>query len=196
MPVHPTAIDGLLVVEWPVHDDERGFFRQTFQTAELEETLGRPVTWQQGNHARSAPGVVRGFHAEPWDKLVQVVRGTAMAAIADVRPDSATFGAVETFHLGDVDGGRVALFVADGLGNAYATYGDDEVDYVYTVSRAWFPGADKRAVAWDDPDLAVAWPVDDPHLSDADRANPTLRDRFPDHARFATTAPTTTGSAT
>jgi dTDP-4-dehydrorhamnose 3,5-epimerase len=184
MPVERTPIAGLLVVRWETHGDERGFFRQTYQLGELEEALGRPLRWQQGNHARSTPGVVRGFHAEPWDKLVQVVRGTAMAAIADIRPDSATFGEVATFHLGDPPAERLQLFVAEGLANAYCTYGDQDVDYLYDVTEPWHP-ADRRAVAWDDADLAVAWPVAVPVVSDADAANPTLRERFPDQPRFA-----------
>jgi dTDP-4-dehydrorhamnose 3,5-epimerase len=112
------------------------------------------------------------------------VRGTAFAAVADIRPDSQTFGEVATFWLGDPPGEPIALFLADGLANAYAVPGEDEVDYLYAVSEAWHP-VDKRAIAWDDPDLGVAWPVDAPILSDADRANPRLRDRFPDHPRFA-----------
>jgi dTDP-4-dehydrorhamnose 3,5-epimerase len=186
MAVEPTSIEGLLVVRWDTHGDERGFFRQTYQASELEAAMGRPLRLRQGNHARSAPGVLRGFHAEPWDKLVQVVRGTAMAAIADIRPESVTFGEVATFHLGDPPGERLRLFVAAGLGNAYCTYGDTEVDYLYDVSQE-FPGAvDKRAVRWDDPDLAVAWPVDTPIVSEADSANPSLRERFPDHPRWGT----------
>ena len=184
MAVEPTRIEGLLVVRWDTHGDARGFFRQTYQTGELADALGREVVWRQGNHARSAPGVLRGFHAEPWDKLVYVARGTAMAAIADLRPDSPTFGEVETFHLGDAPGERIRLFVAEGLGNAYCTYGDVEVDYLYDVSSAWFD-TDKRAIRWDDPDLAVPWPVDDPIVSEADRHNPGLRERFGDHPRFA-----------
>ena len=108
MSVETTSIDGLLVVRWPTHGDERGFFRQTYQVRELEAALGRDVVLRQGNHSHSAPGVLRGFHAEPWDKLVYVVRGRAMAAIADIRPDSPTFGAVETFHLGE-PGGDLSL---------------------------------------------------------------------------------------
>lgn len=185
MPVERTHLDGLLVVRWDTFGDDRGFFRQTYQLEELEAASGRSLTWRQGNHARSAAGVLRGFHAEPWDKLVQVVRGTAMAAIADIRPDSPTFGEVATFHLGDPPGERLRLFVPEGLANAYCTYGDQDVDYLYDVTEPFRP-VDKNAIAWDDPDLAVAWPVDHPVLSDADGANPTLRERFPDHRRFAT----------
>lgn len=185
MVVEPTAIAGLLVVRWPTHDDERGFFRQTWQAEELEETLGREVRFVQGNHSRSEPGALRGFHAEPWDKLVYVARGVVFAAVADVRADSATFGAAVTFRLGDPPAGeRVRLFVAKGLANAYCVL-DGPADYLYDVSAPWHPGVDKRAVAWDDPDLAVEWPVEEPIVSAEDRSNPTLRDRFPDHPRFS-----------
>lgn len=188
MSVETTSIDGLLVVRWPTHGDERGFFRQTYQVRELEEALGREVVLRQGNHSHSAPGVLRGFHAEPWDKLVYVVRGRAMAAIADIRPDSPTFGAVETFHLGEPggphDAERMRLFISEGLANSFCTYGDDEVDYLYDVSDYWRDGIDKPAVAWNDPDLAVDWPVDAPVLSAADQSNPTLRELVPDHPRW------------
>jgi dTDP-4-dehydrorhamnose 3,5-epimerase len=180
MTVERTRIDGLLVLRWGTHPDDRGFFRQTYQLRELEEELGRAVSWKQGNHARSVPGALRGFHAEPWDKLVYVARGTVLAAVADGRPDSPTFGRVETFHLGDPPGERIRLFIGEGLANAYCTYGEAEVDYLYDVTEEYRP-VDKRAIAWDDPDLAVAWPVGDPIVSAADRTNPTLRDRFPDH---------------
>lgn len=185
VPVQTTSIEGLLVVRWDTHGDDRGFFRQTYQIRELTDALGREPVLRQGNHSRSAPGVLRGFHAEPWDKLVYVVRGRAMAAIADIRPDSPTFGAVATFHLGEPGGPhgaqRVRLFIPEGLANSFCTYGDEPVDYLYDVSDYWRPDLDKPSVAWDDPDLAVEWPVESPSLSDADLANPTLRDLFPDH---------------
>ena len=184
MSVELTSIEGLLRVTWPTYGDERGFFRQTYQRLEIEERLGRSVSLSQGNHARSAPGVLRGFHAEPWDKLVYVVRGTAMAVIADIRPDSPTFGESASFVLGDSPGERCRLFVADGLANSYCTFAEQDVDYLYDVSAEYRP-VDKRPVAWDDPDLAVEWPVSDPVVSEGDRTNPTLRERFPDHPRFS-----------
>jgi dTDP-4-dehydrorhamnose 3,5-epimerase len=185
VPVETTSIAGLLVVRWDTHGDDRGFFRQTYQVRELAEALGREPVLRQGNHSRSQPGVLRGFHAEPWDKLVYVVRGNAMAAVADIRPDSPTFGEVASFRLGDPpDGERIRLFIAEGLANSFCTYGDEPVDYVYDVSDYWRPDLDKPSVAWDDPHLAVEWPVPGPTLSDADRANPTLRDLFPEHPLF------------
>jgi dTDP-4-dehydrorhamnose 3,5-epimerase len=186
MPIERTDIDGLLVVRWDTHGDDRGFFRQTYQIRELAEALGREPVLRQGNHSRSQPGVLRGFHAEPWDKLVYCVRGLAFAAIADIRPESPTFGEVRTFTLGDApEGERIRLFIAEGLANSFCTLGEGPTDYVYDVSDYWRPDIDKPSVAWDDPDLAVRWPIDEPILSDADRANPTLRDLHPDHPRFS-----------
>ena len=187
MTVEKTAIEGLYVVRWATHGDDRGFFRQTYQLGELTEALGYEPIFRQGNHARSAPGVLRGFHAEPWDKMVYVVRGRAVATILDQRPESDTFGDTLSFALGDPGDGRaerIRLFVSQGLGNSYCTYGDVDVEYCYDVTDEWSPGIDKLGVAWDDPDLAVTWPVDSPVLSDEDRANPRLRERFPDHARW------------
>ena len=175
MTVHPTAIAGLLVVDWPAHEDERGWFRQTYQLSELEDALGREVRLRQGNHSRSQPGVLRGFHAEPWDKLVYVARGVAFCAVADIRPDSPTYASHETFWLGDPpDGTRRRLFIADGLANAFLAMGTEPVDYLYDVTAEWRPGVDKRAVAWDDPTIGVDWPVAAPTLSAADRELPTL----------------------
>lgn len=185
MPVDKTRIEGLFVIRWETFEDERGFFRQTYQLRELEEALGRSPVLRQGNHSRSAPGVLRGFHAEPWDKLVYVARGNAMAAIADIRPESGTFGEVETFHLGDPPAGeRIRLFISEGLANSFCTYGEWEVDYLYDVSDYWRAGIVKPTLAWNDPDLGVSWPVEEPLVSDADRANPSLRELFPGHPRL------------
>ena len=184
MPVTPTSIEGLLVVRWDTHGDQRGFFRQTYQRQELDEALGRTAELVQGNHSRSAPGVLRGFHAEPWDKLVYVARGTAFAAIADIRPDSPTYGQAETFWLGDDPGERIRLFISQGLANSFCVTGDTVADYLYDVSDYWRPGIDKPSVAWDDPDLGVQWPTSSPTLSAEDAANPTLRELHPEHPRW------------
>lgn len=184
MPVETTDIPGLLILRWPTHSDERGFFRQTYQIRELTDVLGREPVLRQGNHSHSIPGVLRGFHAEPWDKLVYVVRGYAMAAIADIRPDSPTFAEARTFLLGEPPGERIRLFISEGLANSFCTLGTENVDYLYDVSDYWRAHIDKPSVAWNDPDLAVEWPVSDPILSEADAKNPTLRDLFPAHPRW------------
>jgi dTDP-4-dehydrorhamnose 3,5-epimerase len=177
-PLSVTAgpIDGLWIVDLEVHEDpdRRGAsFREAFQAEKLE-ALGLPtIAPVQWNVAESRAGTLRGFHAEPWDKYIHVVAGEAFAAIADVRRDSRTAGQVWT---GTLDRGR-ALLVTQGLGNAYQALTDPTI-YAYLVTEHWSPGIPYPAVAWDDPDLAVPWPITDERLalSAKDRTNRTLRE--------------------
>lgn len=178
MNVTPTSIAGLYVVSWPLVVDARGFFRQTYQHSELSAAIGRELRLRQGNHSRSAAGVLRGFHTEPWDKLIYVVRGLATCVIADVRPDSPTFCRTESFLLGDEPGQRHRLFVSRGLSNAF--YCHAETDYLNDVSEE-FETSNRSGVAWNDPMLGVQWPTDTPLLSEADKHQPCLTDLYPHH---------------
>ncbi|HYW90790.1 MAG TPA: dTDP-4-dehydrorhamnose 3,5-epimerase [Chloroflexota bacterium] len=166
------ALDGLWIFERTTHADERGFFREAFRAAELEEALGRQVGFVQMNHSRSRRGVLRGLHAEDWDKLVYVPSGSVFTAVADIRPRSPTFGRVETFRISDRN--RPTLFVPRGVAHGYCVL-SDVADYTYQVN-AYYDGSDTTAVAWDDPDLAVPWPIANPILSERDRANRRLRE--------------------
>lgn len=181
MPVLNTPIEGLLLVSWDRFDDQRGFFKQSYQVQELSDVIGRPVRLEQGNHSRSHPGVLRGFHTEPWDKLIYVVRGTAICAVADVRPDSKTFGQHQTFRLGDSPGSHQRIFVSQGLSNAF--YCETEVDYLNDVSANFDP-SNRSGVLWNDPTLAVNWPDESPILSQKDARLPKLSDLFPNHSLF------------
>jgi dTDP-4-dehydrorhamnose 3,5-epimerase len=175
MTFSPGLIEGLWIFERATHVDERGFFREAFRGCELEEALGSHVRFVQMNHSRSCRGVLRGLHAENWEKLVYVPHGEVFTAIADIRPDSPTFGRVQTFYLGGENG--LTLFLPRGLAHGYCVL-SDSADYTYQVTQ-YYDGTDTRAVAWDDPDLDVRWPIDDPILSERDRRNPTLREMFP-----------------
>lgn len=175
--VQETAIPGLLLLTRPTHRDDRGFFREVFHLDELEAACGCHFSVRQWNHSLSRPRVIRALHAENWNKLVYPVTGTMFAAIADIRPDSPTFARVATFTFDE--GERKALFIPRGLANSICVVGDTPVHYLYLVD-AYYDGKDTRAVAWDDPDLAIRWPVADPILSQRDRSNPRLRDLFPE----------------
>lgn len=172
MPVEKTFIVGLLMIRWPELEDGRGFFRQTYQRREIAGVLRREVRFSQGNHSRSRARVLRGFHAEAWDKCVYVARGTATCVVADIRRDSPTFGRTESFVLGDPPGERIRLFISKGLCNA--VYCHTEVDYLNEVSEE-FDSSKRSGIIWNDPDLAVAWPDSEPILSETDAALPTLR---------------------
>jgi dTDP-4-dehydrorhamnose 3,5-epimerase len=171
-------IDGLLIIERPTLGDQRGFFRESFRLDELEEARG-PIMFVQENHSRSGKGVLRGLHAENWEKLVYVPHGTVFTVVADIRPASSTFGRVETFLLGEDN--WLKLFLPRGLAHGYCVV-SDEADYMYQVTT-YYDGSDLTAVAWNDPDLAVPWPTGDPILSERDQRNPTLRALFPEKFR-------------
>jgi dTDP-4-dehydrorhamnose 3,5-epimerase len=172
-----TSIPGLLIVERPTHADERGFFREVFRLDELEAEIGFKFNIVQANHSHSLPKVIRALHAENWNKLVYPVSGKAFVAIVDIRPDSPTFGKFETFNFDEST--HRALFIPKGLANSICVVGDVPVDYLYLVD-AYYTGEDVRAIAWNDPDLKIPWPIQNPIISERDKNNPKLRDLFPE----------------
>ena len=99
--IKKTSIAGLLVLERPILSDKRGFFKEIFHLDELEKALGHEFKPVQANHSRSLPKVLRGLHAENWNKLVYPMSGSVFVAIADIRTSSETFGRVETFTIDD-----------------------------------------------------------------------------------------------
>lgn len=175
--IKTTSIPGLLILDRPTHLDERGFFREVFHLDELEEVLGhefKPIQW---NHSKSKPKVLRGQHAENWNKLIYPVTGELFASVVDIRPESETFAKVETFVFDDTK--RNALFIPKGMANSFCVIGNTDVNYLYLVD-AYYDGTDITAIAWDDPDLNIKWPISDPIISQRDKNNPTLRDLFPE----------------
>ncbi|KKU44508.1 MAG: Pyridine nucleotide-disulfide oxidoreductase, partial [Microgenomates group bacterium GW2011_GWA2_46_7] len=98
--VFKTKIEGLYFLAYNFVGDERGFFAEVGHTHKIEAVTGQPFKIAQINHSRSLLNVVRGMHAEGWNKLVTVINGFAFSALADVRPGSSTFGVVEIFELG------------------------------------------------------------------------------------------------
>lgn len=175
--IKTTSIPEVFILERPIFNDERGFFKEVFHLNELEDALGFPFKSVQWNHSKSQPGVLRGQHAENWNKLIYPVNGELFASIADIRPDSKTFGKVETFIFNDSK--KYALFIPKGLANSFCVTGTEAVNYLYLVD-AYYDGSDTRAIAWDDPDLNIDWPVKNPILSQRDKNNPRLRDLFPE----------------
>lgn len=178
--IKTTTIAGLLILERPVFEDERGFFRELFHKDDLEKIIGFKFDGVQMNHSHSVPRVIRGIHAEGWNKIIYPVSGEVFIAIVDIRPDSPTFAKVETFIVNDKN--RVGLFIAKGLANSLCVVGEEAVDYIYLVD-AYYDGTDTRAIAWDDPDLRIDWPVKDPIISQRDKNNPKLRELFPEKFR-------------
>lgn len=175
--IKETSISGLFVIEKLTSKDKRGFFKEIVRLNELEEAIGFKFDIKQVNHSFSLPKVIRALHAENWNKLVYSVTGKTFAAIADIRPESETFGKVETFILDETK--PRALFIPKGLANSICVIGEESVHYFYLVDK-YYDGSDTTAIAWDDPDLNVRWPIENPNISERDKNNPTLREAFPE----------------
>ncbi|HUR77451.1 MAG TPA: dTDP-4-dehydrorhamnose 3,5-epimerase family protein [Acidimicrobiales bacterium] len=168
--VRPCAIAGLYEISLVVNRDARGSFREVFQAEKLEAlglpALG-PVQWNISTNDKR--GTLRGIHAEPWDKYIHVLTGSAFAAIVDLRPESPTFKQHEEFTLTPDN----AIFVARGLGNSYQTLADDCL-YGYLVNQHWSPDGMYSLVSYRDPELAIPWPISPAIVSEKDEAHPPL----------------------
>lgn len=181
--VFKTKIDGLIYLTYNLFSDERGFFAEVGHISKIETIAGQPFKIVQINHSRSLANVVRGMHAEGWNKLVTVINGFAFSALADVRPDSPTFGQTETFELGPDNGGlKGSLFISQGIANSVCVL-KAPVDYIYCVDKL-YADRDKsgdQAISLFDPDLKIAWPInkDKMIISERDKNAVTLRQKFP-----------------
>lgn len=171
MSIEPGRIPGVWRLKGEARQDDRGFFVEAFRQSLVEPALGRPYHFAQTNHSRSRAGTLRGFRAEPWDKLVYVPRGTALIVVVDRRPESATFREHETFLIGDSPGTRDRILISKGVSNALYCF--TETDYLNDVSAEYEPSG-RRGFRWDDPTLGIDWPDQNPILSEADRNLPTF----------------------
>jgi len=174
--IETTAFDGLLLIDRPVMVDDRGFFREAIRMEDLKE-LGINFNPIQLNHSLSKPGVIRALHAESWNKLVYPLTGKIFIAIVDIKPESVTFGKVTTFNFDDSN--RKLLYIPVGFANSICVVGNEPVNYIYLVDQ-YYTGQDTKAIAWDDPDLNIKWPIKNPIISKRDKNNKTLRETFPE----------------
>jgi len=171
----PTPIPGAVVIEPRVFGDERGFFMETWHREKLA-AAGIVVDFDQDNHSRSAQGVLRGLHYQlpnPQGKLARVVAGAVFDVVADLRRGSPTFG--RWFGLELSAENKRMLWAPAGLAHGFLVL-SPSADFLYKCSGLYSP-ADERAVRWDDPTLAINWPLPagaPPTLSPKDAAAPLL----------------------
>lgn len=171
--IKKTKISGLLIVEGgQTFEDERGFFRETFRRDEFEEATGKPWVHVQENHALSKKDVLRGIHIAPWDKLTYVPSGRVLSVVVDLRKDSPTFKQYEAIEVGD--NYRVKLYIPRGCGNSYLILSDEAI-YEYQVNQYYAPGMEK-GMMWNDPEIGIEWPLENPVLSDKDKQNPSFEE--------------------
>jgi len=176
---HKTSIPGLLFFDVSQVNDERGFFQEKYQKAKLVEA-GMPQSFNVVQNSLSynkEAGVTRGFHAEPWEKYITVVKGKVFGAWVDLRKGN-SFGNVETFTITP----NTAVFLPRGVANSFQTQEPDTY-YLYSVSAHW--SADNYSkycfVNLSDPKIGINWPIplEKSIINSRDQNHPMLKDVKP-----------------
>ena len=169
-----TDITGLTLIKPRVHADHRGFFLESYSDKIFAEA-GINCAFVQDNHSKStAKGVIRGLHLQnpPYEqsKLVRVIRGAIFDVAVDLRPESPTRGQWKSFELTERNFNM--LFIPKGFAHGFCTL-EENTEIVYKVDNPYSPTHD-TGVIWNDPLLAINWPVENPILSDKDKNLPRL----------------------
>ncbi len=176
MKITKTTLPGVLVLTPTMYRDNRGAFWETWNQNQMAEA-GLPAVWVQDNFSLSNRNVIRGIHyqvIQPQGKLVRVTHGAVLDVAVDLRRGSSTFGKHVAVELTGENGQM--LWIPEGFGHAFLAL-TDVVGFAYKVTDYYSP-AGERTIAWNDPDIAIPWPVSaaDAILSDKDRKGATLRE--------------------
>jgi len=165
-----TSLQDVVLIRPRVFGDERGFFMETWQERKFAEA-GIKARFVQDNHSRSRRGVLRGMHYQlphPQGKLVRVTAGAIYDVAVDLRRSSPTFGRAAGFTL-DAEKHEM-LWVPEGFAHGFLVL-SEQADVIYKVTDFWSPGSE-HTLLWNDPALAVDWPVGEAEVTvnDKDRA--------------------------
>jgi dTDP-4-dehydrorhamnose 3,5-epimerase len=172
MQIIPTGFDGLFEIIPPVYEDSRGWFFEFYKQSAFQRA-GITEQFTQENISFSRRGVIRGMHFQlpPFEqaKLVGVLQGEVLDAVADLRSNSPTFGKVFTCVLSATK--HNMLMVPAGFAHGFAALTD--TIFIYKTTQPYNPAAE-QGIRWNDPQLNISWPFDSPILSEKDRHLPTL----------------------
>jgi dTDP-4-dehydrorhamnose 3,5-epimerase len=174
--ISETALQGVLLFSPKIFRDSRGAFWETWNQRGMD-AAGLPATWVQDNFSASKKNVVRGIHyqvIQPQGKLVRVTHGAALDVAVDLRRSSPAFGKHVAVELTGESGQM--LWIPEGFGHAFVAL-TETLGFAYKVTDYYCP-AGERTIVWNDPDLAILWPVtaEQAIVSDKDRAGALLRD--------------------
>lgn len=179
MKVIETPLAGLLIIEPKVFGDERGFFLETWSRQRYQE-MGINVDFVQDNLSFSRRGVLRGLHfqnPQPQGKLVYVLQGEVFDVAVDIRKGSPTFGRWHGVVLSDEN--KRQFWVPAGFAHGFCVTSESAL-FAYKCTELYAP-QHERSIRWDDPSLAIDWPITEPQVSDKDRLAPLLADVDPAH---------------
>lgn len=173
MNVVETSLPGVVIIEPRVFGDDRGFFMESFQRQRYQELAGIELDFVQDNHSRSSKNVLRGLHFQikkPQGKLVRVVRGEVYDVAVDIKPESPTYGQYAGVVLSDTN--KKQFWVPPGYAHGFVVL-SEVADFEYKCTD-YYDASDEGSLIWNDPEVAIDWPMDTPVLSEKDRVAPTL----------------------
>jgi dTDP-4-dehydrorhamnose 3,5-epimerase len=153
-----TPLDGVFVLEPKVFGDARGFFFESYNARGFEAATGARPDFVQDNHSRSGKGVLRGLHyqiRQPQGKLVRVTAGEVFDVAVDLRKSSPTFGKWYGHLLSEEN--KLQLWIPTGFAHGFMVL-SERADFLYKTTDYWAPEFE-RCIAWNDPDLAIDWPL-------------------------------------
>lgn len=188
MDIRGTSLHEVKVIQPRSIHDQRGWFMRVFDVAEHARAGIDHTTLVQENHSRSRRGVLRGLHTRSElreAKLVRCARGRIFDVVVDLRPWSPTFERVEHFTLDDET--HLQVFVPAGCAHGFQVL-SEEADVCYRVDALYEPEKDV-GLTWDDPELAIPWPVAEPIVSERDAAAPRLAEIRPNLVSWFGRAP-------
>lgn len=187
MKISATDLPGVLLIEPDVYGDARGYFLETWNHRRYAEH-GLDVHFVQDNLSFSGAGILRGLHFQnphPQGKLVQVLAGEVWDVAVDIRIGSPTYKRWTAVTLSAEN--RRQFYVPPGFAHGFVVTAENAL-FAYKCTDYYNPDAE-HTIRWDDPELAIRWPVTDPVLSAKDRTGRLLsefpHDRLPRHEDFA-----------
>lgn len=167
MKITKTDLDRCLVIEPEIFNDERGFFYESYNLKKYEELIEIDYRFVQDNFSRSYKNVLRGLHFQiknPQGKLIRVVNGSIFDVAVDIRKGSDTFGKWTRQILSAEN--KKQFWIPPGFAHGFLVL-SDIADFEYKCTDYYDP-LDEGSILWNDPDLNISWPIENPILSKKD----------------------------
>jgi len=173
MHIEPTALPEVLIIEPTIHDDDRGYFFESFNARDFRQATGVEVAFVQDNRSGSRAGVLRGLHYQierPQGKLVSVTAGATLNVAVDLRRSSPNFGRHVAVELDSAR--RRQLWIPPGFAHGFVAR-SEFAEVLYKTTDYWYP-EHERSLLWNDPALGIDWGIAEPTLSGKDRDGKVL----------------------
>ncbi len=168
-------IPGVILITPKVFSDERGFFMESYKESEFKAN-GINFEFKQDNHSKSSKNVLRGLHyqLEPYaqGKLVRVITGKIFDVAVDIRKGSPTFGKWVSAELSEDN--KKMLWIPPGFAHGFLSL-EDNTNVLYKSTNEYNKESE-RGISWNDPEIGIKWPINNPLLSDKDKKHPILKD--------------------